>query len=270
MYFTFQIKANGVHAAQLETQLNNDPFEDLPLQLLSASKFQSSFPMSPVIPLNQKDLAKLPSATESFGTLAKVNSMPAMPHVPMFNTPEEHIHISSNPFVTRLNSTNPFTEKTVSAGNPFRIETQESGVTTHDAAGGLAATPVPPLKYPSCHKGKSTFYVNTFEDHFSLQSSSSVPNNAKGWVTFEEEDLNVKKLKSLDNPVGLERSGSLQTNSFPDSLSTEQNISTLDWTVYRGSDSFPPLPARPPPAPPVPSRTSSTKSVTRPCHFLGT
>ncbi|KAJ6662397.1 hypothetical protein lerEdw1_011810 [Lerista edwardsae] len=257
------IKANGVHAIQPEIQLNNDPFEDLSLQLLSVSKIQSSVQMSPVVPLNQKELTKLPSATDNFNTLSNINCMPAMPVIPVYNKSGEHMSSSPNPFATSQNSTNPFTEKTINAGNPFRTETQESGMTSYCSTKGPAAYPFPPLKPPSYHKDKTAFYVDTFEDDFSLQSASSIANNGKpkGWVTFEEEDF---MLKSLDNLTELKRASSMQAFS----LSNEQNIFSSDSAIHndwnKSSNSFHPLPARPPPAPPVPSRSVSTKSAADP------
>nr|XP_028582872.1 synaptojanin-1 isoform X5 [Podarcis muralis] len=259
-----QIRANGVHAIQLETQLNNDPFEDLSFQLLSASKIQSSVRMSPVVPLNQKKLTKLPSATDNFNTLSNINCMPAMPLIPTYSKHEERMCNSPNPFAPRLNSTNPFTEETVTAGNPFRTETQESGATSHCSTEGPAAYPFPPL-----HKSKASFYVNAFEDNFSLQNTSSIVNSVKprGWVTFDEEGC-VMKLKSPDNHTELKRASSMKATSFPSSLGTEQNIFGSGSAIYndwnRSSDSFCPLPARPPPAPPVPPRSNSTKSTARP------
>ncbi|KAM6446391.1 synaptojanin-1 isoform 1-T1 [Liasis olivaceus] len=261
-----QIRTNGVHAIQLETQLNNDPFEDLSFQLLSESKIQS-VQMSPVVSLNQKKLTKLPSATDSFNTFSNIS----MPHTLAHSKPGVHMCTSLNPFATRLNSTNPFTEKTITAGNPFRTETQEFGATSHCSAEGPPSYPFPSLKPPIHQKGKTTFYVDTFEDDFSLKSTSSISNNGKqkGWVTFEEEDL-VLTLKPLENPTNLKRASSLQATYF--SLGTEQNITDSDFTVYSGhsksSDSFHLLPARAPPAPPIPSRSASTKSATDPLICL--
>ncbi|XP_066475173.1 synaptojanin-1 isoform X2 [Tiliqua scincoides] len=257
------IKANGVHAIQPETQLNNDSFEDLSLQLLSSSKIQSSVQMSLVAPLNQKKLTKLPSATDNFNTLSNVNCMPAMPLIPVCSKSGEHMRSSPNPFATSQNSTNPFTEKTINAGNPFRTETQESEMTSYCSTKGPAAYPFPPLKPPSHHKGKPAFYVDTFEDDFRLQSTSSIANNGKpkGWVTFEEDDF---MSKSLDNLTELKRASSMQAVS----LNTEQNIFSSDSAIHndwnKSSDSFHLLPARPPPAPPVPSRSASTKSAADP------
>ncbi|XP_053164130.1 synaptojanin-1 isoform X6 [Hemicordylus capensis] len=263
------IKTNGFHAVPLETQLNNYPFEDLSLQLLSAPKIQSSVQMSPVVPLNQKMLTKLPSATDNFNNLSYVNCMPAMPPIPVYSKCEEHIRSSPNPFATRQNSTNPFTEKN-NAGNPFRTYAQESGVTSDCSTEGSAAYPFPPLKPPSHHKGKTAFYVDPFEDCFSLQSESSVGNNRKPkrWVTFEEEEFMLKQ-RSLNNSTELKRASSMQATCFPSTVGPEQHIfgsnsaNHSDWN--RSSDSFHPPPAGPPP---VPSRSTSTKSATDPLTSL--
>ncbi|KAL8190584.1 UNVERIFIED_CONTAM: hypothetical protein K2H54_055889, partial [Gekko kuhli] len=263
------IKANGVHAFQLEIKQNNDPFEDLSLCSLSASKIQSSVQMSPVESLSQNKMAKLPSATDNFNTLSNVNCMPAMP-LAMYDKSEVQMRTSPNPFATRVNSTNPFPEQTKNAGNPFRIA---SGVTSHCSVEGHAAYPFPLLKPPASHKGNPAFYANTFQENFSLQSTSSITNNEKpkGWVTFDEEDF-VLKLKPLDNPTELRNNSSMQAIHFPSSLGTEQNLFGSsdsfcnDWN--RSADSLHPLPARPAPAPPIPSRTTSTKSATDPLSSL--
>ncbi|XP_060090316.1 synaptojanin-1 isoform X5 [Heteronotia binoei] len=265
-----QIKANGVQAFQLEIKQNNDPFEDLSLRSLSASKIQSTVQISPVEPLSQKEMSTLLSATDNFNTLSNVNCMPAMP-LTMYNKSDVQMHTSPNPFATRVNSTNPFPEQTTNAGNPFRIE---SGVTSHCSIEGHAAYPFLPLKPPGSHKGKPAFYANTFQENFSLQSTSSITNNvkSKGWVTFDEEDL-VLKLKPLDNPTEL-RGSSMEATYFPSSLSTEQNLFGSNDSIYsdwnQSADSLHPLPARPAPAPPIPSRTTSTKSATDPLSSLAT
>ncbi|KAL7983572.1 hypothetical protein Chor_000448 [Crotalus horridus] len=260
-----QIRTDGVHAVQLETQLNNDPFEDLSFQLFSESKIQS-IQMSPIVSLNQKKLTNLPSSKDNFN-FSNVSSMPhtgTLAH----SKSEEYM---CNPFASRLNSTNPFTEKNITTGNPFRTESQEYGATSHCTAEGPTFNPFPSLKPPIHQKGKATFYVDTSEDDFSLQSTSSMSNNGKqkGWVTFEEDDL-VLTLKPLANPTDLKRASSLQATYF--SLGTEQNITDSDFTVYNGhnksSGSFHLLPARPPPAPPIPSRSTNNNSVTDPLICL--
>ncbi|XP_039175211.1 synaptojanin-1 isoform X4 [Crotalus tigris] len=258
-----QIRTDGVHAVQLETQLNNDPFEDLSFQLFSESKIQS-IQMSPIVSLNQKKLTNLPSSKDNFNF-----SNISMPHTGTLahSKSEEYM---CNPFASRLNSTNPFTEKNITTGNPFRTESQEYGATSHCTAEGPTFNPFPSLK-PIHQKGKATFYVDTSEDDFSLQSTSSISNNGKqkGWVTFEEDDL-VLTLKPLANPTDLKRASSLQATYF--SLGTEQNITDSDFTVYNGhnksSSSFHLLPARPPPAPPIPSRSTNNNSVTDPLICL--
>lgn len=263
--FIFQIRTNGVHAVQLETQLNNDPFEDLSFQLFSESKIQS-VQMSPVVSLSQKKVTNLPSATDNFNF-----SNTSTPHTLAHSKSEVYMSSSLNPFATRLNSTNPFTEKNITTGNPFRTKSQEFGATSHCSAEGPTSNPFPSLKPPIHQKGKATFYVDTFEDDFSLQSTSSISNNGKqkGWVTFEEDDL-VLTLKPLASPTDLKRASSLQATYF--SLGTEQNITDSNFTVYSGhnksSGSFHLLPARPPPAPPIPSRSTNSNSTRDPLICL--
>ncbi|XP_048348323.1 LOW QUALITY PROTEIN: synaptojanin-1 [Sphaerodactylus townsendi] len=263
-----QVKANGVHDFQLEIKQNNDPFEDLSLCLLPASKIQSTVRVSPVEPLSQKEMTVLPSATDSFNTLSNVNCMPATP-VTVCNKSEAQMRTSPNPFATRVNSTNPLTKQTITAGTPFR---EESGVTSHCSV-GHAAYPFPSLKPPAHHKGNSAFYTNTFQENFNLQSTSSTTNNVKpkGWVTFDEEDF-VLKLKPLENRTELRQSGSMEATYFPSSLGFEQNHFSSNDSIFnnrnQSADSLHPLPARPAPAPPIPSRITSTISTTDPLSSL--
>uniref|UniRef100_A0A8D0H3M2 Synaptojanin-1 n=1 Tax=Sphenodon punctatus TaxID=8508 RepID=A0A8D0H3M2_SPHPU len=273
-----QIKENGVHSIKLETQLNSERFEDLTFNLLAASKIQTSVQISPVPTLNQKELTNLLSTTEnSVNTLNSVNCMPAMPLIPPSSKPQEHIRNSPNPFVTRLNSANLFTEKNISAGNPFSTETQEPEIASHFATGGPAAyNPFPSLNPPS-YNSKPTFCTNAFEDNFSLQSKSSVVSNAKpkGWVTFEEDyDFSTKLKKAADDTMEFKRVGSKKTAFIPNVLDTEQNsfvgsdfIFDDDW-IRSSTNSLYTLPARPPPAPPIPSRITTTKSTTDPFTSL--
>ncbi|XP_026519951.1 synaptojanin-1 isoform X2 [Notechis scutatus] len=257
-----QIRTNGIHAVQLETQLNNDPFEDLSFQLFSESKIQS-VQMSPIVSLSQKKLTNLPSATDNFN-FRNIGT----PHTLAHSKSEVYMSNSLNPFAT---STNLFNEKNITTGNPFRTASQEFGATSHCSAEGPTSNPFPSLKPLIHQKGKATFYVDTFEDDFSLQNTSSISNNGKqkGWVTFEEDDL-VLTLKPLANPTDLKRASSLQATSF--SLGTEQNITDSDFTVYSGhsksSGPFHLLPARPPPAPPIPSRSTNSNSTTDPLICL--
>uniref|UniRef100_A0A8C3SXN8 Synaptojanin-1 n=1 Tax=Chelydra serpentina TaxID=8475 RepID=A0A8C3SXN8_CHESE len=252
---------NGVYDVKFETRLNNDPFEELSFNLLAASKVQTSVRISPVPTLNQKELTWLPSATQSnVNTLDTVNCMPAMSPNPAYSKSQEHVRSSPNSLVTRLNSTNPFTERTVNTGNPFRTETQEPEVTSQLLIEGPAAyNPLPSLNPPNPSNGKPTFSISAFEDHFCLQSKSSIVKNTKpkGWVTFEEEeDSSVKlKMSSEYDLVGTE------TNIFPGSDFTFDN----DWN---STDSFYTLPARRPPAPPVPSRITQTISPADPFALL--
>uniref|UniRef100_A0A8C0GPS2 Synaptojanin-1 n=1 Tax=Chelonoidis abingdonii TaxID=106734 RepID=A0A8C0GPS2_CHEAB len=255
------INTNGVCGIKLETKLNNDPFEDLSFNLLAVSKVQTSVRISPVPTLNQKELTWLPSATQSnVKTLDTVNCVPAMPPNPAYSRSQDHVCSFPNSLATRLNSTNPFTERTVNAGNPFRTETQEPDVTSQLLIEGPAAcNPFPSLNPPNPSKGKPVFSVSAFEDKFCLQSKSSIVKNAKpkGWVTFEEEEDSTSSRK----PTG-----------FPDLVGTEPNIFPgSDFTFdndWNSTDSFYTLTAGRPPAPPVPSRITQTISPADPFALL--
>ncbi|XP_019331841.2 synaptojanin-1 isoform X1 [Alligator mississippiensis] len=269
-----QIKANGACCIKPETQLNNDPFEDLSLDLLAASKIQTSVRTSPAPTLKQKELIQLPSAAQSsVNTLNTVDCMPAMPPIPTYNRSQEHVRSSPNPFVTGLNCTNPFTERTVCAGNLFKTETQEPKVTSQLRIEGSATyNSFPSLNAPSHSKGKPVCSVSTFEDDFFLQSKPSLGKNtnSKGWVTFEEEEDFSVKMKSFKCVTELKRVGSKKPAGFPDLLGTEQNTFlgsdfTFDNNWNKSStDSFYMMPARRPLAPPIPSRITSNRSPVNP------
>uniref|UniRef100_A0A672TJ72 Synaptojanin-1 n=1 Tax=Strigops habroptila TaxID=2489341 RepID=A0A672TJ72_STRHB len=230
-----QIKTNGAYGTKLETQLNSDPFEDLSFKLL-VSKMQTSVRTSPVPALNQKELIQLPSATQrNADILNTLNCMPAMPPIPTFNTSQEHKRSSPNPFITGLNCTNPFTERTPNAGNPFRTETQESEITSPLLEGRATCNPFPSLNPLSCNTSKPVFSVNASENTFCLPGKSVM----------------------VKNPS---KTGS------PDLLGTEQNTFLgsdfnfdNDWNKS-STDCFYTMPARRPPAPPIPSRVTSNRS----------
>lgn len=270
--FSFQIKTNGAYGTQLETQLNSDPFEDLSFKLL-VSKMQTSVRTSAVPTLNQKELMQLPSATQrNYDTLNTVNCMPAMPPAPTFNASQEHTRSSPNPFVTGLNCTNPFTERTVNAGNPFRTETQGSELTSHLLEGHAACNPFPSLNPPSRNTSKPVFSVGASENSFCLRSNSLMVKNVqpKGWVTFDEEENFSVKLKPSKSVPDFKRIGSRKTAGSPDLLGTEQNTFLgsdfnfdTDWNKS-STDCFYTMPARRPPAPPIPSRITSNRSPADP------
>nr|XP_047927317.1 synaptojanin-1 isoform X6 [Anser cygnoides] len=267
-----QIKTNGTYGTQLETQLNSDPFEDLSFKLL-VSKMQTSVRTSAVPTSNQKELMQLPSATQrNYDILNTVNCMPAMPPTPTFNASQEHMRSSPNPFVTGLNCTNPFTERTVNAGNPFRTETQESELTSHLLEGRAAFNPFPSLNPPSRNTSKPVFSVDASENSFCLRSNSLMVKNVqpKGWVTFEEEENFSVKLKPSKSVPDFKRIGSRKSAGSPDLLGTEQNTFIgsdfnfdIDWNKS-STDCFYTMPARRPPAPPIPSRITSNRSPADP------
>ncbi|NWV11304.1 SYNJ1 protein, partial [Ptilonorhynchus violaceus] len=271
-----QLYPNGMYSPNPEPQLNSDPFEDLSFQLL-VSKMQTSVQTSPALTLNQKELTQLPSATQrNADNLNTVNCMPAMPPIPTFHSSQEHQRSSPNPFITGLNCSNPFTERTPNAGNPFRAETRESGITSQVPVGPAASHPFPPLPIPSCNTSKPVFPVDAAEDAFCLQSKSlSVENiQPKGWVTFDEDENFNVKLKPSASVQDFKKLGSRKSAGCPGLLGTEQktfldsdfnfdgdwNKSSTDW--------FCTMPARRPPAAPVPSRATSNRSPADPFPSL--
>lgn len=271
-----QIKTNGTYGTKLETQLNSDPFEDLSFQLL-VSKMQTPARTSAVPTLNQKESMWLPSATQRNDILNTVSCMPAMPPAPTLNISQEHTRSSPNPFVTGLNRTNPFTERTLNAGNPFRTETQESEITSHLQEGHAAFNPFPSLNPSGSNTSKPVFSVDAPENSFCLRSRSLMVKNVqpKGWVTFDEEDENFHgKLKPSKSVPDFKQIGSSKSAGSPDLLGTEQNTFLgsdftfgNDWNKS-STDCFYTMPARRPPAPPVPSRLTSNRSPADPFTSL--
>ncbi|XP_017582563.1 PREDICTED: synaptojanin-1 [Corvus brachyrhynchos] len=267
-----QLNPNGTCITNPEPQLNSDPFEDLSLQLL-VSKMQTSVRTSPAPTLNQKELIQLPSATQRSADNSKtVNCMPAMPPIPTFHSSQEHQHSSPNPFITGLNCSNPFTERTPNAGNPFRTETRESGITSQVLVGPAASHPFPSLPPPSCNTSKPVFPVDATENTFCLRSKSLKVENIqpKGWVTFDEDENFNMKLKPSASVPDFKRLGSGKSAGCPSLLGTEQKTFLGsdfnfdgDWNK-RSTDCFCTMPARKPPAPPVPSRATSNRSPADP------
>uniref|UniRef100_A0A8C9N308 Synaptojanin-1 n=1 Tax=Serinus canaria TaxID=9135 RepID=A0A8C9N308_SERCA len=243
-----QQNPNGTYGTNPEPQLSSDPFEDLSFQLL-VSKMQTSVRTSPAPPLNQKELIQLPSVRQrKVDNSNTVNCMSAMPPIPTFHSSQEHQHSSPNPFITGLNCSNPFTERTPSAGNPFRTETRESGITSQVLGGPAASHPFPPLPPPSCNTSKPLFPVDAAENTFCLRSKSLKVENVqpKGWVTFDEDENFNTKLKP-------------SASTF---LGSDFNFDG-DWSKS-ATDCFCTMPARKPPAPPVPSRATINRSPADP------
>ncbi|NWT07610.1 SYNJ1 protein, partial [Vireo altiloquus] len=271
-----QLNPNGTYGTNPEPQLNSDPFEDLSFQLL-VSKMQTSVRTSPAPTLNQKELIQLPSATQrNADNLKTVTCMPAMPLIPTFHSSQGHQHSSPNPFITGLNCSNPFTERTLNAGNPFRTETRESGVTSQVLKGPAASHPFPPLPPPSCNASKPVFPVDAAENAFCLRSKSLKVESIqpKGWVTFDEDENFNTKLKPSASVPNFKCLGSGKSAGCPGSLGTEQKTFlgsdfNFDGDWNRSSaDCFCAMPARKPPAPPVPSRATSNRSPADPFPSL--
>uniref|UniRef100_A0A8D2QU02 Synaptojanin-1 n=1 Tax=Zosterops lateralis melanops TaxID=1220523 RepID=A0A8D2QU02_ZOSLA len=223
----------------------SDPFEDLSFQLL-VSKMQTSVRTSPAPTLNQKELIELSSARQRNADNSNtVNCMPAMPPIPTFHSSQEHQHNSPNPFITGLNCSNPFTERTPNAGNPFRTEMRESGIPSQVLVGPAASHTVPLLPPPSCSTSKPVFPVDAAENTFCLRSKSLKVENVqpKGWPSA-----------SL---LGTEQKAFLCSDFNFDG----------DWNKS-STDCFCTMPARKPPAPPVPSRVTSNRSPADPFPSL--
>ncbi|NXA66258.1 SYNJ1 protein, partial [Mohoua ochrocephala] len=271
-----QLNPNGTYGASPEPQLSSDPFEDLSFQLL-VSKMQASVRTSPAPTLNQKELIQLPSATQRNADNSKtVNCMPAMPPIPTFHSSQEHRRSSPNPFITGLNCSNPFTERTPSAGNPFRTETQESRITSQVLVRPAASHPFPPLPPPSCNPSKPVFPVDAAENTFCLRSKSLKVDNVqpKGWVTFDEDENFNVKLKPSASVPDFKRLGSGKAAGCPGLLGAEQKTFLGsdfnfdgDWNKS-SADCFCTMPARKPPAPPIPSRATSNRSPADPFPSL--
>uniref|UniRef100_A0A8C5JIL9 Synaptojanin-1 n=1 Tax=Junco hyemalis TaxID=40217 RepID=A0A8C5JIL9_JUNHY len=253
-----QHNPNGTHGTNPEPQLSSDPFEDLSFQLL-VSKMQSSVRTSPAPTSNQKELIQLPSARQRNAENSNpVNCMSTTPPIPTFHSSQEHQHSSPNPFITGLNCSNPFTERTPSAGNPFRTETRESRIPSQALAGAAAPHPFPVLPPPGCGTSKPLFPVGAAASAFCLRSKSLKVENVqpRGWVTFDEDEnfpLGPGKPAGCPALLGAERKPLLGSDFALDG----------DWSPS-AADCFCTLPARKPPAPPVPSRAGSHRCPAEP------
>ncbi|XP_014749213.1 PREDICTED: synaptojanin-1 isoform X2 [Sturnus vulgaris] len=267
-----QLSPNGPSSTNPEPQLSSDPFEALSFQLL-VSKMQVSVRTPPAPTLNQKELTQLPSARQRNADNSNaVNCMPAMPPIPTFHSSREHQHSSPNPFLTGLNCSNPFTERTPSAGNPFRTEPRESGVTSQVQVGPAASHPFPPLPAPSCSTSRAAFPLGAAESTLCLPSQSLKVENVqpRGWVTFDEDEDLHTKLKPSASVPDFKRLGSGKSAGCPALLGAEQKTFLGSGFNFDGdwnkssADCFCTMPARKPPAPPVPSRAASNRSPADP------
>ncbi|XP_032209707.1 synaptojanin-1 isoform X9 [Mustela erminea] len=238
-----QVKANGVSAVRLESPLKSDPFEDLSFNVLAVSKPQLSVQTSSLLTPNPKGLVQLPSATQS--NMTTLSSVSCMPPIPARSKSQENMRCSPNPFVTSLSSTNPFTDRTATPGNPFRAESQESEATSWlSKEEPIANNPFPSLKPLGRTSSKPASSLDGFKDSFDLQGQSTAKiSNPKGWVTFEEDDdFGVKGKSKLACPDLLDHQ--------PSSLSGSSTTFDDDWN--KGTNvPFCALPSRRPPPPPV-------------------
>ncbi|XP_037380920.1 synaptojanin-1 isoform X2 [Talpa occidentalis] len=240
-----QIKTNGISAVRLESPLKSDPFEDLSFNLLAVSKAQLSVPVPPVLTPSPQGPVHLPFATQSnINTLSSVSCMSALPPIPARSKSQESIRGSPNPFLTGATSTNPFTDRTATPGNPFRAQPQESAAASCFSKED-ANSPFSSLKPFGHNESKSSSSLAGCKDSVELQNQSTVKtSNPKGWVTFEEEeDFGMKgKSKSACPDLLGNQSGSFAGSSV-----------TFDDDWNKGTDvSFCVLPSRRAPPPPVP------------------
>ncbi|XP_064585379.1 synaptojanin-1 isoform X5 [Zonotrichia leucophrys gambelii] len=263
---------NGTHGTNPEPQLSSDPFEDLSFQLL-VSKMQSSVRTSPAPTSNQKELIQLPSVRQRNAENSNpVNCMSATPPIPTFHSSQEHQRSSPNPFITGLNCSNPFTERTPSAGNPFRTETRESRIPSQALAGAAAPHPFPVLPPPGCGTSKPLFPVGAAASAFCLRSKSLKVENVqpRGWVTFDEDENFPTKLKPSASVPDFTQLGPGKPAGCPALLGAEHKpFLGSDFALDGGwgqsaADCFCTLPARKPPAPPVPSRAGSHRCPAEP------
>uniref|UniRef100_A0A4X2K355 Synaptojanin-1 n=1 Tax=Vombatus ursinus TaxID=29139 RepID=A0A4X2K355_VOMUR len=254
-----QIKTDEEYDIKYGTQLSND----FSFNLFAPLKSQMSLQTSPVLPLNQKELIKLPSTSQSFAYVLNNESFfPRMPPIPARSKSQENIKSSSNPFVASLNMTNPFTDRTRPLGNPFRTDPQESEVISWLPKEEPVSSPSLSSHLLSRNVSKASFLKEGFEDSFALQSTSSAVKSIKpkDWVTFEEDDFSVKQ-KAPDNAAELNRVSSEKSAGCPDLLDTQSTSFSdsdfsLDWNK-NSAVSFCMLPSRRPPEPPAPVVTPS-------------
>nr|XP_033803831.1 synaptojanin-1 isoform X2 [Geotrypetes seraphini] len=272
-----QVRANGVNGIKAESQFFNDSFIDLSIDLLPMSKNQTPIGMSPDAALSQMGSVGFPAMTyNNVNSISTVSCTSAMPPIPALSSSQENMCISPNPFIdvenTEMSCTNPFTGRTQTV-NPFmtpelavvsELSTKES-VTWNDLNDANYSEPT---------KKKSVFSMDLSKEQCSLPSTFSTVENTelKGWVTFDEDEFNLKLTVSPNNLSEVKRVGS--TKTFPQQINLEQNIfADSDFAFSRNWDrksaSSHTLPARRPPAPPIPSRSvTGTMSLTRPSTLL--
>ncbi|XP_066115610.1 synaptojanin-1 isoform X3 [Saccopteryx bilineata] len=248
-----QVKTNGVPAVRLEPPVKSDPFEDLSFNLLAVSKAQSSVQMSPILTPGPKGLVpSLPATQSNVNTFSSASCMLTLPPIPARGKSQENIPCSANPFIVSSTSTNPFTDRTTTPGNPFRAKSPDSEATScFSKEEPVAHGPFPPLEPLGQDSSKPSSSTDGFKDSFVLQGQSTIKiSHPKGWVTFEEEeDFGVKgKLKTAcpDLLSNHPASNSGCNVTFDDDWSKGTNVSSCV------------LPSRRPPPPPVPLLPAGT------------
>lgn len=217
----------------------SDPFEDLSLNLLAASKAQPPVHTPPALTPGAQGWALLPSPTQSSTSAqSPVGHPPTLPPVPARSQPQESVRRSPNPFSTSAASANPFAERTAAAGNPFRAAPPRADAAPWFSEEEPAASrPAPPLNPSSPPAG--------FEDPPALRGwPAGRTSHPRGWVTFEEEEDFAVRGKSRSPCPDL-------LGGQPGSCPGPSGTFDSGWG---GGTSVPScaVPSRRPPPPPVP------------------
>ncbi|XP_078514530.1 synaptojanin-1 isoform X3 [Lissotriton helveticus] len=268
-----QIKENdSFNGVNPEARFRSSPFEDPSFNLLPASRNQASLRCSPVPLSKELELSAFTLTTQNnVKTLNATGVVPTKPLTVNHSRSQENIHIFQNPFVRETNfevgCANSFAGS-VCSGNPFK--THDFKVATEPSIDVAISDKLLISTIPPASKDPPM-------DTFNLLNKTSVfeSTKPKGWVTFEDEDVNSNIKITVNNadkfsklfPTKLEGStefSNMHINVFPESDFSFGN----DWNRSFTSKT---LPARRPPAPPpIPSRsTTSARFPTKSSNSFG-
>uniref|UniRef100_A0A4W3IWU6 Synaptojanin-1 n=1 Tax=Callorhinchus milii TaxID=7868 RepID=A0A4W3IWU6_CALMI len=256
---------------------NSDPFADLSFDrladpwtkaLLSSGSSMLQPPAHPsilVFPTSIKQETNQPAAS------AQDNCMPFVPPIPPRSKSQESFRVSPNPFGcapdNKTCNSNPFTGK--SNQNPFRTDSantvQKSPVSLHPTSVETSSSFPILSTAPSIAEagaGKATFNPFAGTDFF---PSKPATNDKSGWVTFEDNDFNLRKENVVTHAklIHTQKASNEDRGSFSSLPSTEKSFPGTDFGF--GSDWNPSsmavgssrsLPGRR--APPIPVRSHVT------------
>uniref|UniRef100_A0A4W3IT96 Synaptojanin-1 n=1 Tax=Callorhinchus milii TaxID=7868 RepID=A0A4W3IT96_CALMI len=244
---------------------NSDPFADLSFDrladpwtkaLLSSGSSMLQPPAHPsilVFPTSIKQETNQPAAS------AQDNCMPFVPPIPPRSKSQESFRVSPNPFGcapdNKTCNSNPFTGK--SNQNPFRTDSantvQKSPVSLHPTSVETSSSFPILSTAPSIAEagaGKATFNPFAGTDFF---PSKPATNDKSGWVTFEDNDFNLRKENASNEDRGSFSSLPSTEKSFPGTdfgFGSDWNPSSMAVGSSRS------LPGRR--APPIPVRSHVT------------